>query len=228
MKKIFLFVLFFLFFTQAFAESYTNGYPPLRIIEDFSSERLDRFPASFRTYPFQRSKAEQVYSVKKETDNSYLHGTDREDISVQVFKRFYWELEKWPHFSWKWRATLLPKNAAENKTETNDSACGVYVIFGGYTGKVLKYVWSSTLPLESVVEKEPGKFYILVLQSGGKKLGQWQTETINVREDFQRVFKAQPDKNPSGFGILTDGNATHSPASCDYDDFKISEKFPHS
>lgn len=221
--KRFLPVFLFLYFTQAFAEPYiANQLPSLRIIEDFSDSKLNRFPASFRTYPFQRGKAERVYVVKSENGNNYLQAKDNEDISVQIFKRFHWELKKWPYFSWRWRAQELPKGAAEDNSLTNDSACGIYVIFGGYTGKVLKYVWSSTLPIGKVIEKEPGDFYMIVLES--KSSGQWKTNNVNVWEDYRRVFKSDPEKNPSGFGLLTDGNATHSPSSCDYDDYKISEK----
>ena len=65
---------------------------------------------------------------------------------------------------------------------------------------------------------------MIVLESSAKSKGVWKTNAVNVLEDYRRIFKNDPDKDPSGFGLLTDGNATHSPASCDYDDFKISEK----
>ncbi len=140
-----------------------------------------------------------------------------------MFKKFYWKLERWPHFSWKWRAEQLPKGAVENDPKTNDSACGVYVAFDGYNGEGFKYVWSTTLPVGTVVEKRPGRFYLIVLESGSKALGDWKTETVNVLADYERIFKKEPSNDPAGFGLLTDGNATHSPAACDYDDFKITE-----
>lgn len=192
-----------------------------RLIEDFSDSSVNDFPKDFRTYPFQHGKAEHVYHVKQEGNNKYLNGTDTEDISVQTFKRFYWEPSKHPQFSWKWRAQTLPKGANENDYRTNDSACGIYVVFGGYTGNILKYVWSTSAPANSIIPKEPGKFYIIVLQSGKKNVGTWQAESVNVVEDYKKVFKEDPSRLPSGFGLLTDGNAVHAPASCDYDDFKI-------
>lgn len=224
MKQILILVGLILVSSVVLAEPYTpKKLPPLRVIEDFSDDEAGKFPESFRTYPFQRGKATKVYAVQADSENHYLNATDGADISVQVFKKFFWEGARWPHFSWRWRARTLPAGAAENDPATNDSACGIYVVFGGYTGKALKYVWSTALPVGTVVEKKPGKFYMIVMESGPKNAGTWRTVAVPVVEDYRRVFKESPQKEPSGFGILTDGNATHTPASCDYDDFKISE-----
>lgn len=195
----------------------------VRNVEEFTQYEVDKFPKSFRTYPFQRGKADDVYIVKEDGGNKFLHASDDKDISVQVFKRFVWDTKAYPNFSWRWRAVTLPKGADENNGRPNDSVCGIYVTFGGYTGNAIKYVWSSTLPAGTVVEKKPGKFYIIVVDSGEGSAGSWQTRSVNVMEDYKRIFKADPKDTPDGFGLLTDGNATHTPAVCDYDDFRISE-----
>ena len=197
--------------------------PATRIIEDFNNEPVNKFPSDFRTYPFQRDKADQVYAVQSEDGNSYLKALDDKDFSVQILRRFAWESTRWSYFSWRWRAKILPKGAAENDRATNDCACGIYVVFGGYDGNVIKYTWSSTLPTGTIVEKKPGQSYSVILESGPKNLGVWKIESVNVMDDYRRLFKTNPTKNPSGFGILTDGNATHTPSACDYDDFRISE-----
>lgn len=225
MKKLILLIpCLFVAVSHVFADPYApKKLPSLRLIDDFSQYELEKFPSSFRTYPFQRGKAMEVYTVKADSDNKYLNATDEKDISVQVFKRFLWDTKQYPHFSWKWRAVTLPKGADENNGRPNDSACGIYVTFGGYTGNAIKYVWSTTLPAGTIVEKKPNKFYIIVVESGSGQVGRWQTAAVNVVEDYKRVFKKDPKKDPDGFGLLTDGNATHTPAVCDYDDFKISE-----
>jgi len=194
-----------------------------RNVEEFTQYETGKFPISFRTYPFQRGKALDVYKVQEENGNKFLHALDAKDVSVQVFKRFSWNPKLHPHFSWRWRPVTLPKGGNETNGAPNDSACGVYVIFGGYTGNAIKYVWSSTLPAGTVVEKKPNKFYIVVLDSGSDLVGSWQTRAVNIVDDYKRLFKSEPSQNPEGFGLLTDGNATHTPAVCDYDDFKISE-----
>lgn len=224
MKRILLMTLLCLAARPAFSDPYTpEKLPTLRIVEDFSQYEPEKFPKSFRSFPFQRDKAEQVYIVKEEGGNKFLHALDDKALSVQTLKRFFWEVRRWPNFSWKWRAVTLPKGGEETNGAPNDSACGIYVVFGGYTGNAIKYVWSTTLPAGTVVEKKPGKFYILVMDSGAGQVGSWQTKSVNVLDDYKRLFKADPTQQPAGFGILTDGNATNTPAACDYDDFKISE-----
>lgn len=192
------------------------------MVDSFSQYEVGKFPISFKTYPLQRNKAMEVYTVQEEGGNKFLHASDDKDISVQTMKRFEWKRSDYPHFSWRWKAITLPKGAAENNKAVNDSACGVYVVFGGWTGNVLKYVWSTTLPVDSIHEKKPNTFYFVVKESGSGNAGQWTTETVNIVEDYKKAFHKDPEDDPSGFGILTDGNATHTPAACDYDDFKIS------
>ncbi len=207
--------------TQAstFADDKVQGP---KMMESFTSYPANKFPTSFRTYPFQRGKAQEVYFVREENGNKYLNGTDEKDLSIQVFKRFVWDTAKEPYFSWQWRAQTLPTGAAETSPTTNDSACGVYVVFGGYTGDIIKYVWSTTLPVGTIYEKKPGKMYMVVLDSGPGSVGQWQTRSVDVLADYKKIFKKDPTEQPPGFGLLTDGNATHTKASCDYDNFQIS------
>ncbi len=198
-----------------------NEKPTARIIEDFQDEEVAKFPRIFGTYPFLRGSAQRVYRIKMEDGNKYLNALDSQDISVQIFREFHWTIADYPLFSWSWRARALPAGGDESKTEANDSACGLYVVFGKYTGTAIKYVWSSTLPVGTVLEKKPGQFFIIVKESGEKHKDQWQPVTVNVLEDYLRLFKHKPDREPSGFGILTDGNALHTRSSCDYDDFVI-------
>ncbi len=194
------------------------------VVDDFSKVKsIGDFPIRWKTYPFQSGKVKQVYKIAEEKGVRYIHAVDEQDISLPIYKDISWSLKEYPVVKWRWRGLDLPVGAREDSRATNDSACGVYVIFGSMSnGSVLKYVWSSTLPVGHVWEKEPGKFYVTVLASGSKSLNKWQSMTANVYEDYKKYFKKEPTKNPSGIGILTDGNAMHSKAACDYGDFSLS------
>lgn len=214
---IFLFSLFPIpFFPFCHADEIT--------VDELSKNKgTGNFPLGWSTFPFQGGKAKQVYKVEEENAKKFIQAYDHKELSVRIMNDFIWPLFKYPNFSWQWRAQELPKGGREDSHATNDSACGVYVAFGKTSGVALKYVWSSTLPLDYVWEKDPGKFYIIVKASGGMKLKQWRTVKVNILEDYKKYFKKDPKKDPSGIGILTDGNATHSTAACDYTDFKISD-----
>jgi hypothetical protein len=197
---------------------------PIKVIEDFSDYHVEKFPRRFRTYPFQRSKASRIYKVAEEKDNFYLKAVDGENLSTIIFREFLWDVDTYPYISWRWRARILPKRADERNGLTNDSACGVYVNFGKYQGEVLKYTWSTLAPAGTVYIKKPDKMNIIVKESGTDHLRQWQTVTLHIPNEYARHFKKPLDKRPSGIGVLTDGNATGTPAACDYDDFMISQK----
>lgn len=193
-----------------------------KTVENFSHYKIGKFPKNFRTYPFQRHNAKKVYAVAEEENNQFLRAVDDQDISVQAMRDFHWDVERYPWITWKWRARTLPEGGDERQPASNDSACGVYIIFGKYTGKVLKYVWSNQAPVGTVVKKKPGQMDIIVLQSGvPRQAGQWETVRINVPEAYQKAFGEPLDKNPSGIGLLTDGNALHVGSACDYDDFVL-------
>lgn len=197
-----------------------GGYAAAQtIVESFSSGSAGLYPKNWRTWPTQGGKAREVYKLVDEAGNIYLSASDDKDYSVQIFREFDWDINASPYLSWRWRAKTLPQGADERRQETNDSACGVYVIFSRTSGKGLKYVWSSSMAVGATHTKEAKKMYFRALDSGNP--GAWKTQKVNVIADYKKLFGTAPDRNPSGIGLLTDGNATHSRAACDYDDFAI-------
>lgn len=221
MRRLPLAVLFLLILKNSFAYSpLPLPLPPIRIVEDFAANQEGQFPRDFRTFPFERGNATKVYRIKSEANNLYLSAYDAEEISAQIFRKFFWKTEDYPILSWRWRAKILPRGANELDPAKNDSACGIYVVFGGYTGKVIKYIWSRVVPINTEILKKPNRSYSIVKGSG--MTDHWQTVSVNVVEDYRHLFE-ESLHNPIGFGILTDGNATHSPAACDYDDFRLEQ-----
>lgn len=106
--------------------------------------------------------------------------------------------------------------------ESQDTACTVYVIFSDFNGYTLKYVWSTTLPIGTIHEDKPGKFFTIVQESGSRRLNQWVTVDLDIPKEFRRHFKSEPPRQDlTGFGLLTDGDDTHSPSACDYADFQV-------
>lgn len=189
-----------------------------------SSSKVGSFPKSWRTWPLQRDKAAEVYTVAEEGDTKFIKAYDDHDISQQIFYRFDWPVAEKPLLSWRWRATTLPEGGRESDDNTNDSACSVYVIIGQYQGHAIKYAWSTTLAPGTVVTRHGGKLKIKILDSGAASKGKWVKHTVDVPADYKALFGQELDKNPSGIAILTDGNAVHKPAGCDYTDFAVSAR----
>jgi len=216
-------LILFLSLIPTFSKADTSSTSDIVVDDLDRNTKAGEFPSGWKTYPFQMGKAKKVYKVAMEGSDRSIAARDDQDISMPIFKDFSWPLESYPVLKWRWRAKELPQGAREDSRATNDSACGVYVAFGKTSGVALKYVWSSTLPVGHVWEKDPGKFYVIVLASGTKALNSWQHEKVNVVDDYKKHFGKYPKKDPSGIGIMTDGNATHTPAACDYSGFTISK-----
>ena len=185
-----------------------------RLIEDFSQDPPGKFPIIFKTYPLQRTKALKVYRV--EGEGHHLHADDVRQSGTVIFRHFPWRLDEWPILTWRWRALILPQGA-----DFNDTACSIYIVFGGYGGKSLKYLWSSTLPPETTVETREGRLFSRVVESGPSHSNQWRQVSVTIAEDFKLAFHTDEIPEPKGIGILTDSDDTHSRSACDYDDFRL-------
>lgn len=223
-KNKFLLLLAVVILLPLFASAQDTPSESGIVIDDFASSPAGKFPSNWRTWPFQRGDAVKVYQIAEEGGKKYLKARDDKDLSEQIMRNFNWQIDRYPYLSWKWRARELPAGAREDDGSKNDSACGVYVIFGGYSGNALKYVWSTSLPAGQIVTRREGKLKIKVADTGTAHLDKWQQHTVNVPSDYKALFGGEPKKNPSGIAILTDGNATHTAAACDYADFTISKE----
>ena len=198
-----------------------TGYSKL-YLDSFKDSKIGNFPKKWRTWPTQRDEASRIYKVEEEGGRRFIRAYDEWDESKQIFFNFNWKIEKRPMLSWRWRATKLPADGAESNDATNDSACGIYVVVGKWKGHAIKYVWSTKLAPGTVVSRREGKLKIKVLDSGPSKVGSWVSHKVDVLKDYKELFGNELDKNPSGIGLLTDGNAVHKPAGCDYASFAIS------
>jgi hypothetical protein len=116
----------------------------------------------------------------------------------------------------------LPTGGDEGRKETHDSAAGVYVIFDNHLfPRVIKYVWSSTLPIGTRVQNPLyWRAKIVVLESGPSASGQWREETVDFYQDYKDLFGAEPGA-VQGIGLMSSSTFTKSVAVADYDDFAL-------
>ena len=136
----------------------------------------------------------------------------------------------YPILTWRWRVHELPKGSDERvetkEIKRSDSAAGIYVYLQkeGLDPYIMKYVWSETLPegTRLLSPSSNGSFqaHICVVKSGSKKLGLWETERVNIYDDFKLLFNKEPPRI-LGIGILTDADSTHTSAKADYDDIVL-------
>jgi DUF3047 family protein len=166
--------------------------------------------------------AGEIYRIESEPNgNRYLaarsHGSD-----VQLGMQVKAAPMQNRILSWRWRVWELPRNADERKLQTLDSAASIYAVFGSRLfPRILKYVWSSSVPAGTSL-KHPGsdRVAIVVVASGERRLGQWQTVRRDIVEDYRAAFGTEPG-NLIAIGIKTDSDSTAGSARADYDDLRL-------
>ena len=167
----------------------------------------------------QVSPLEIYYTIVKEGENQYL-SAKTDDSAIDAGRPADVNLRIYNKLRWRWRVWSLPVGANEEVKSKNDSGAAVRIVFkGGLRARMLKYVWSSTLPKGTETESAGnGKIKVIVLQSGTSRMGEWIWEEVNAYEDYKRLFGGEP-RTVRILGVITDANNTQTLSAADYDDF---------
>lgn len=173
---------------------------------------------------FRRSGAfamtrQKIYRIETENNNRFLHA-HAEKQSVQIGLEHIFDPGKQQRLHWRWRIHARPPAVDERMPESHDAAAQVYVIFDNqYLPRVIKYMWSATLPIGTrFTHPLYGRGRVVVLRNGSSKVGEWFRETASFYEDYKNLFGEEPGK-VQGIAILSSSDLTKSLAIADYDDF---------
>jgi hypothetical protein len=189
-----------------------------RRVEDFSTFTTGSSPEGWKSRGGDMSS---VYRVRSKQE-VFLEAR-AVNSAVAIAKDFSYEPKEYPFLKWWWRALEIPKGGDERFKETGDSAAAIYVIFEDFLRpNTIKYVWSASLPPGTTTESPyDSKTKIVVLRSQHSPLEEWILETVNVYNDYKRLFAGEP-KPVQAIGIMSDSDNTRSKAVAHYRDMAIS------
>lgn len=205
------------------------------VLENFQKDTLGHLPYNWydrngntKTQFFSPEKRNQFkYSIKQDGDNKYLEydGSEAQHLNLPLINQKEINIEDTPILSWKWRVWEIPKDGNEDISKKNDSAAGVYVVWG-FTSlfkipKSVKYTWSSTLPVGTILSHNFNNQKIIILATDSNNLGKWLTFRRNIYQDYKNLFGENPPDRPIAILILSDGDSTHSLVKADYDDLEL-------
>lgn len=200
------------------------------LLEDFESYE-SIFPERWRYVTSEGEKwnvrrvfdGHELFTIHKEGRNQFLRGytlNESQRITLINGDEYDWNVEKHPFLSWRWRAVELPEGANEKKK--NDAGGAVYVTFDtDWLGrpKSIKYTYSSTLPVGTVVSFGPLK--VIVASSGEDGYGGWKSIERDVIADYKRVFGGTPPERPLSITLWSDSDDTETQAKVDFDDLTV-------
>jgi hypothetical protein len=230
-----LFLLVFLFITR------NDPITPTKVtvdghllLEDFSGDRIGDLPKNWFNRNGDRNpinyegqlRSEYQYSVLKDEEGTFLRfeGSEAKHLLLPLGANNEIDLAKRPVLSWKWRVHQTPSGANEASSDLNDTAASVYVVWGFNllrVPRVIRYTWSSTLPVGYETTANMGMQKIIVLASGDKNLGRWMTFERDIVADFRKHFRGSVPKRPVAILILSDADDTKSMAKADYTKFML-------
>lgn len=137
-----------------------------------------------------------------------------------------WNTSACPILSWRWRVVDYPEGASEKDDDNNDVAAAVYVTFGrDWLGrpKSIKYTFSSTLPVGTIVSYGALKVLVVASVADGSSVGEWMTMQRDVVRDYKNLFGEAPDdETPIGIQLFSDADVSESRTSvADFDDVRV-------
>jgi hypothetical protein len=134
-----------------------------------------------------------------------------------------------PWLAWSWRVDRFPSGASIADDERDDSPARLVLAFDGdastlrvrdrmfsdlvelVTGKplpfaTLMYAWDGVAAPEQVIAyPRSSRIQYVVVESGAQRTGRWLAYRRNVREDYRRVYGAEPGRVRQ-VGVLCDSD----------------------
>ena len=127
------------------------------------------------------------------------------------------DLHKQPILTWSWKVARLPWAGDVRDPHRDDQAAQVYVIFPRWpsprtSSDIIGYIWDSRAPIgTTLVHPRASNVRIVVVESGGARLGTWVREERNVAEDFKALFGREPSR-VGKVALMIDSNDTRTDA----------------
>lgn len=159
------------------------------------------------------------------------------------------DLDKWPIVEWRWKVDRLIASADNTKANKEDSPVRLVFEFEGDKKKLpfgdraalslsesvsgreapyaqLMYIWSNSAPVNTIIPNpRTTRVQMVVASSGAAGVGEWQSLSRNLREDYKRVYGEEPGKLMA-YGVLTDTDNTGESVTAWYGDILFKPRAP--
>lgn len=139
------------------------------------------------------------------------------------------DLSETPLLHWSWRVDDTFNGTEETTRAGDDFPARVYVISRNrlfpWRSRALSYVWAGTQPVGSDwPNPHLSQTHMIVKRSGPPpRPGTWHSETVDLRDDFQRYHDRTPD-TVDAIAIMTDCDNTGGTARAWYGDIILMDE----
>jgi hypothetical protein len=192
--------------------------------------------------PLSKLKRDTVYIQVQEAGHAVLRGTA--DSSASLYVALLKPASVPVNLQWRWKTDALVAGADNRDKKREDAPLRVLVAFDGdkttlpeeeqkrfqraksLTGRegpyaTLMYIWSDHIPVGTVIPSaHTRQVKMLVVASGPKGLGQWQSVQRKLVADYKRAFGGAPGR-VLGVAVMTDTDNTGGKAVGEYRDIRL-------
>lgn len=186
---------------------------------------------NWRPIFFPKIKQHSVYQIETQGGVSYLRAESRASASALVYKKTF-HVYEYPNFRWQWRVMNVYRKGDVRTKSGDDYPLRVYILFqydpakAGVIDRIkygmakalygeypphsaLNYIWANKAEERGLIVNNPfsSKTKMIALQGGGKNVGAWQEEQVNIVDDYRKAFGSDPPTIGT-IGMMNDSDNT--------------------
>lgn len=190
-----------------------------------------RGPSDWKPLLFDRSKKDTVYSIAQDDGTACLRADSDDSASALVWGREF-SPYKYPIVKWRWKVSNVYLKGNIRGKKYNDSPARLFIMFkynpekanffrkleyslarkiyGQYPpASALCYIWASRRHKDGIRSSPSfGAIKYIVLEAGGKYVGKWREEEINILKDYRRAFGKMPPRTEADVAFMDDSDDT--------------------
>ncbi len=219
-------------------------------LDPFSRARPgDERPGGWRAWTLSRFKKPTDYALVADAGRTVVKAHADGSASGLVHD-INVDPREFPVLRWRWKVDRLIPGADNTRGETEDAPVRIIVAFEGDRSKLdfddrifftqvrmltgqempyatLMYIWENRAPIGTVIpSRHTSRVRMVVADSGRDRLGAWQQEARNIREDYRRAFGEEAPMIKS-ISIMTDTDNTGEQVQAWYGDIAF-ERAAHA
>ena len=215
--------------------------PDVPRLDAFSKARPGaELPGGWRVWTLSRFKKSTDYVLVADAGRTVIKAHADSSASGLVHDAHV-DPREFPILRWRWKVDKLIPGADNTRGETEDAPVRIIVAFEGDRAKLdfddrifftqvrmmtgqempyatLMYIWENRAPVGTVIpSRHTSRVRMVVADSGRDRLGTWQQESRNIREDYRRAFGEEAPMIKS-ISIMTDTDNTGTQTQAWYGD----------
>ncbi len=185
---------------------------------------------NWRPLFFPRIKQHSTYSIDREGSDHILKAVSNSSASGIIYKKEF-NVYDYPKVRWRWKVSNVYSKGNELSKAGDDYPIRIYIIFKydpdaaafgqkikyGLAKKIygeypphssLNYIWANKKHTERIITNAyVDEAKMVLLESGGEKVGRWVEEEIDILDDYQKAFGTKPPAIVS-IAIMNDSDNT--------------------